>query len=46
MVRVNNLDLNVLSHRLNRPAKGKVCKLPEANDAIYGVRNSCVSGFD
>ncbi|XP_017006688.3 uncharacterized protein [Drosophila takahashii] len=44
MVRVNNLDLNVLAHRLNRPASGKVCKLPEANDAIYGVRGSCVSG--
>ncbi|XP_037720393.1 uncharacterized protein LOC119553832 [Drosophila subpulchrella] len=44
MVRVNNLDLKVLSHRLNRPSKGKVCKLPEANDAIYGVRSSCVSG--
>ncbi|XP_017080878.1 uncharacterized protein LOC108114415 [Drosophila eugracilis] len=44
LVRVNNLDLSVLSQRLNRPASGKVCKLPEANDAIYGVRSSCVSG--
>ncbi|XP_017048597.1 uncharacterized protein LOC108093161 [Drosophila ficusphila] len=44
MVRVKNIDLKVLSHRLNRPATGKVCKLPEANDVIYGVRSSCVSG--
>ncbi|EDW44289.1 uncharacterized protein LOC6616376 [Drosophila sechellia] len=46
MVRVNNLDLSVLSQRLARPASGKICKLPEANDAIYGVRNSCISGQD
>ncbi|XP_034482241.1 uncharacterized protein LOC117787745 [Drosophila innubila] len=39
MVRVNNLDLDVIKQRLNRPS-GKVCKLPDANDAIYGVRNS------
>ncbi|XP_016970377.1 uncharacterized protein LOC108038156 [Drosophila rhopaloa] len=45
MVRVKNLDLKVIAHRLNRPASSKVCKLPEANDAIYGVRNSCLSGF-
>ncbi|KAI8040434.1 uncharacterized protein LOC128258289 [Drosophila gunungcola] len=44
MVRVNNLDLKVLKQRLNRPASGKVCKLPEANDVIYGVRSSCISG--
>lgn len=44
MVRVKNLDLGVLSQRLNRPTTGKVCKLPEANDAIYGIRNSCISG--
>ncbi|XP_068149835.1 uncharacterized protein [Drosophila tropicalis] len=44
MVRVNNLDLSVLAQRLNRPSTGKVCKLPEANDPIYGVRNSCFSG--
>ncbi|KAL7733695.1 hypothetical protein ACLKA6_011433 [Drosophila palustris] len=42
MVRVNNLDLDVIQQRLNRPS-GKVCKLPDANDAIYGVRNSVFS---
>ncbi|XP_034108806.1 uncharacterized protein LOC132794264 [Drosophila nasuta] len=42
MVRVNNLDLNVIQQRLNRPS-GKVCKLPDANDTIYGVRNSVYS---
>ncbi|EDV95820.1 uncharacterized protein LOC6557258 [Drosophila grimshawi] len=40
MVRVQNLDLNMISNRLNRPSSGKICKLPEANDTIYGVRNS------
>ncbi|XP_034656965.1 LOW QUALITY PROTEIN: uncharacterized protein LOC117894171 [Drosophila subobscura] len=44
MVRVKNLDLDILASRLNRPAYGKICKLPEANDTIYGVRNSCFSG--
>lgn len=39
MVRVNNLDLKVIEQRLIRPS-GKVCKLPDANDTIYGVRNS------
>lgn len=42
MVRVNNLDLDVIEQRLNRPS-GKVCKLPDANDTIYGVRNSIYS---
>lgn len=40
MVRVQNLDLNVIAQRLNRQSSAKVCKLPEANDTIYGVRNS------
>ncbi|EDW26307.1 GL24429 [Drosophila persimilis] len=44
MVRLKNLDLDVLASRLNRPHHGKVCKLPEANDTIYGLRNSCYSG--
>ncbi|XP_064542685.1 uncharacterized protein LOC135431460 [Drosophila montana] len=43
MVRVQNLDLNVIAQRLNRTNSGKVCKLPEANDTIYGVRNSVFS---
>ncbi|XP_017030346.1 uncharacterized protein [Drosophila kikkawai] len=45
MVRVNKLDLSVLAERLSRPATDKVCKLPEANDILYGVRNSCVSNL-
>lgn len=45
MVRVNKLDLSVLADRLSRPNSGKVCKLPEANDVLYGVRNSCVSSL-
>ncbi|TDG45503.1 hypothetical protein AWZ03_008126 [Drosophila navojoa] len=43
MVRVQNLDLNLIAQRLNRPSTGKVCKLPEANDTIYGIRNSTYS---
>ncbi|XP_030385300.1 uncharacterized protein LOC115632335 [Scaptodrosophila lebanonensis] len=44
MVRVHNMNLDMLAQRLNRPTTGKFCKLPEANDTIYGVRNSCFSG--
>ncbi|XP_017840009.2 LOW QUALITY PROTEIN: uncharacterized protein LOC108597901, partial [Drosophila busckii] len=44
MLRVHNLDLTVLEQRLTRTNVGKVCKLPEANDTIYGIRNSIYSG--